>query len=324
MSPSSPFYASLSPPAGTRLRTLAKCANLNHVSIHYKWRPITDLPPDSRQLSSGELDSLLQVWNEQRQKVEQAGILARFNEQLQRQWAIETGIIENVYSLDRGTTELLIARGIDAALIPRNSTGQDPVAIAQIIQDHAGVLEGLFAFIKSERPFSTSYVREVHAALLLHSRRAVVKDMLGNAMEIHVNPGAYKTLPNNPKRPDGATHEYCPPEHVASEMEQLVNLHNEHEAAGVPVEVQAAWLHHRFTQIHPFIDGNGRVARALASLIFLKAGWFALVIDRYTKAAYIDALELADYGNLRPLIDLFVRNQRTSYIKLLTVRDDVM
>ena len=33
-------------------------------------------------------------------------------------------------------------------------------------------------------------------------------------------------------------------------------------------EIEATWLHHRFTQIHPFQDGNGRVARALASLVF--------------------------------------------------------
>ena len=46
-------------------------------------------------------------------------------------------------------------------------------------------------------------------------------------------------------------------------------------------EVEAAWLHHRFGQIHPFQDGNGRVARALATMIFLRAGFVPLVF--YTK-----------------------------------------
>jgi Fic family protein len=44
--------------------------------------------------------------------------------------------------------------------------------------------------------------------------------------------------------------------------------------------VQAAWLHHRFTQIHPFADGNGQVARAIASLVFIEAGWFPLILKR--------------------------------------------
>ncbi|MCY3657588.1 MAG: Fic family protein [Caldilineaceae bacterium] len=30
-----------------------------------------------------------------------------------------------------------------------------------------------------------------------------------------------------------------------------------HEATAHPVPI-AAWLHHRFVQIHPFADGNGR------------------------------------------------------------------
>ena len=45
-------------------------------------------------------------------------------------------------------------------------------------------------------------------------------------------------------------------------------LHRNHH--DVAPEVEAAWLHHRFTQIHPFQDGNGRIARALATLIFVK------------------------------------------------------
>ncbi len=289
----------------------------------YKWRSITDLPTDWEQLSDGELSALLQVWKEQRVEMERSGVLASFNERLHRRWAIETGIIESVYSLDRGTTELLISRGIDATLIPHNPTTKDPVTIAHIVQDHADVLKGLFAFVRSERPLSTSYIKELHAALLRHSPTTVVEDQFGHVREIEIDRGAYKTLPNDPRRPDGEMHEYCPPEHVPAEMDRLVELHRRHETLGVPVEVQAAWLHHRFTQIHPFTDGNGRVARALASLLFLKAGWFPVVIDRDSRVAYIDALELADYSNLSPLVDLFVRNQRRSYVDLLNVRDEI-
>ena len=50
-------------------------------------------------------------------------------------------------------------------------------------------------------------------------------------------------------------------------------MYTEHQGCGVPLEVEAAWLHHRFTQIHPFEDGNGRVARALASLVFIPDGF---------------------------------------------------
>ena len=64
--------------------------------------------------------------------------------------------------------------------------------------------------------------------------------------------------------------------------------------------------HHRFTQIHPFQDGNGRVARALTAAVFLRADCLVLVVrDEEHKERYLDALEAADRGDLRSLVDLF-------------------
>jgi Fic family protein len=110
-------------------------------------------------------------------------------------------------------------------------------------------------------------------------------------------------------------HEYCPPEHVASEMDQLLAMHMDHETRGVPVEVEAAWLHHRFTQIHSFADGNGRVARAITSLVFIKAGWFPLVVKRDDRVRYLEALEIADAAHLKALIEMFVQAQRNALIE---------
>ena len=56
----------------------------------------------------------------------------------------------------------------------------------------------------------------------------------------------------------------------------------------------AAWVRHRFTQIHPFQDGNGRVARLLATLVFSRAEWLPLVVRRDDRVRYLDALEAAD------------------------------
>jgi hypothetical protein len=83
------------------------------------------------------------------------------------------------------------------------------------------------------------------------------------------------------------------------------------------VEVEAAWLHHRFTQIHPYQDGNGRVARALASLLFIKAGWFPAVVTREDRGAYIDALEVADENDLRSLISFFIQLQKRALFEAM-------
>jgi Fic family protein len=270
------------------------------------WQPITDLPEDWSSLTDEELKPLLQFWNDQRAELEQSGALAVFSQRLAREWSIETGQIEGVYDLDRGITQTLIERGISADLIPAQPGQKPPELIAAIIQDHADVLEGLFQFVRSERPLSKSYIHELHAALMRHQETTVVRNQFGQLFESKLLKGKYKERPNNPQRPDGTAYEFCPPGQVEPEMERLLAMHAEHEKRGVPVEVEAAWLHHRFTQIHPYQDGNGRVARVLASLTFIKAGWFPIVITRDDRPRYIDALEVADEGDLRSLVALFV------------------
>jgi Fic family protein len=289
----------------------------------HKWKPFRDLPERASELSSGEMEALYLVWAEQKDSPVESGELEKFNQRLWREWSIETGIIEGIYSLDRGTTEILLEHGIDSSLIPRSATEKDPTLVAEILQDHQDVLEGLFAFVKGERELSVGYVKELHAALLRHQETIKVVDQFGEVFEKKLARGTYKTSPNNPTRPDGYIHEYCPPEHVASEMDRLIALRREHLTKGIPPEVEAAWLHHVFTQTHPFEDGNGRVARAIATLVFLRVGWFPLVVTRDDRVKYIEALELADNGDLRPLIALFSEIQKRSVIAAIELASQV-
>jgi Fic family protein len=276
----------------------------------YKWKEISDLPSDLESLRDRELESLSQVWADQRTTVEDEERIIAFNQELAREWAIETGIIEGVYTLDRGITETLIEHGIDSSYISHDSTNRDPELVARIMQAHQAVLEGLFAFVKGERELGTSYIKELHAALLQHQDAVVVWDQFGKPFEKKLEKGAYKTQANNPRREDGTIHEYCPPEHVASEMDRLIELHRQHRSRGVAAHIEAAWLHHAFTQVHPFQDGNGRVARSLASLVFIRGGFFPLVVTRDDRAKYIELLELADEGDLPNLVGLFSQLQK--------------
>jgi len=91
----------------------------------YKWQPIADLPDDPKTLTDGELVALHRVWASQKRELIESGALDEFEKRLRREWAIETGIIENVYTLDRGVTRALIEKGIDAALIPHGASNRD-------------------------------------------------------------------------------------------------------------------------------------------------------------------------------------------------------
>jgi hypothetical protein len=86
--------------------------------------------------------------------------------------------------------------------------------------------------------------------------------------------------------------------------------------------IVAAWFHYRFTQIHPYQDGNGRVARALTTLILLRADLLPLVVDRDRRSEYIKALELADQAKLSSLAEIFARLERNAILQALSVDAD--
>jgi fido (protein-threonine AMPylation protein) len=167
--------------------------------------------------------------------------------------------------------------------------------------------------------------KQLHQLLTQSQDSAEALDPLTSKL-FHVSliRGDWKRQPNNPLRQDGIIHEYCPPEQVTSEMDMLIALHHQHCDQSIPPEIESAWLHHRFTQIHPFQDGNGRVARCLASLVFIQANWFPLVLTRDDRAVYIEALEAADQGNLSALVNLFAKSQKQAFLRSLGLSGQVL
>ncbi len=289
-----------------------------------QWRPIEDLPLNWQELASAELPPLVTVWSEQAQRLQSSGEFKTFMERLRREIAIETGIIERLYTLDRGITRLLIEQGINEALIPNGTTDRPIKQVVSLIQDQEAAIEGLFDFVGGQRTLTTFYTKQLHQLLTQNQDYTEAETPTGQIIRVPLIKGDWKRLPNNPKRPDGYIHEYCPPEQVASEMDNLIQWHHQHQTRQIPPEVEAAWLHHRFTQIHPFQDGNGRVARCLASLVFIQTSWFPLVLTRDDRAAYIDASEQADKGNLSPLVSLFSKSQKQAFIRSLGLSEQIL
>jgi Fic family protein len=299
---------------------------MNSHPTHPIWNSetgITDLEGDPAELSASEIPGIKAVWTEQRSRLKGSAQLKDFTEKLSREWAIETGIIENLYDIERGVTQTLIERGFQAELLTHGSTNKPREYVIQLLRDQKDALDGVFDFVSSARSLSTSYIRELHAALLRSQHTTDAVDALGRHVEVPLIKGAWKAQPNYPAR-DGVTYTYCPPEQVASEMDQLIAIYDSHVAKGVATEVRAGWLHHRFTQIHPFQDGNGRVARAIASLVLIKDGLFPLVVTRDDNTTYVKALEAADDGNLKRLIDLISKLQITQFRKASVISEALL
>jgi len=67
--------------------------------------------------------------------------------------------------------------------------------------------------------------------------------------------------------------------------------------------VLAAQAHHKLVAIHPFIDGNGRIARLVMNLILFRFGYPPAVILRLNRKQYYQVLMQADSGRPAPLVN---------------------
>ncbi len=288
----------------------------------YKWRPLEPLSDRDRSIDLAAIQPLYETWRASKTRLQQSShaSLKEFNERLIRRLSVETGILERLYDLDRGTTEALIAHGFVEDLVSRSSTDIEPSRLIDILRDHEAAIQLVMDSIGGSRSLTRGVVHELHAILTRHQESTTAADQFGNRFQVPLLKGAFKEQPNNPKRANGAIHEYCPPVHVEAEMDRLLQLLSEYQDDD-PIIV-AAWLHHRFTQIHPYQDGNGRVARALTTLVLLRAGLLPLVVDRDLRAEYINALQSADEGDLAPLASLFARLERSAILQALSVDAD--
>ena len=93
----------------------------------------------------------------------------------------------------------------------------------------------------------------------------------------------------------GDRFEYASPEETPALMTDLVDWYNKAEAEGKlsPVEL-AVLFHYRYIRIHPFEDGNGRIARLLVNYILTKHDYPMIVVRSRLKNEYLEALHAAD------------------------------
>ena len=285
----------------------------------YIWKPLEPLSEGDKRIDLAAIRPLYESWRALKDRLQQSSpaALQDFNRRLVRRLSVETGILERLYDLDRGATEALVANGFVEDLVTRSNAGMEPSRLIDILRDQEAAIQLMIDCVAGSRDLTKGVMHELHATLTRHQESTSAIDQFGDRFDIPLLKGKFKEQPNNPKRPDGILHEYCPPVHVDVEVDNLLGWLSGYSAED-PIIV-AAWLHHRFTQIHPYQDGNGRVARALTTLVLLRADLLPLVLDRDLRVEYITALESADIGDLSALASLFARLERAAILQALSV-----
>ncbi|MDY0267061.1 MAG: Fic family protein [Methanimicrococcus sp.] len=90
----------------------------------------------------------------------------------------------------------------------------------------------------------------------------------------------------------GSRYPVASPDKIKTETAQFVSWFNQYEQILHPVEFVAS-VHKNFVFIHPFIDGNGRVARLLMNLALLRRNYSIALIPVFLRSDYIRLLETA-------------------------------
>ncbi|GHU73995.1 hypothetical protein FACS189413_18670 [Bacteroidia bacterium] len=146
--------------------------------------------------------------------------------------------------------------------------------------------------LDKERPLSENFIRELNRTILAGDYYKVSND---GSYRYKIHTGVYKTRPNSVITPAGEMFDYASPEETPSLMGDLVKWYNteEQKATLSPVKL-AALFHYRYIRIHPFEDGNGRIARLLVNYILLRHNYPMVVIPTADHKNYLNALSLCD------------------------------
>lgn len=227
---------------------------------------------------------------------------ARYSRESTRFAAVDTNAIEGVFRSDRGFTYSVAkqAHGWESAMEERG---------VHVRPSFEAAMDGynLALDVATGRwPLTEALIRRLHETIMASQDEYEVRVLIAGEVRRQKQPlqrGVYKSQQNSPVRPDGSQHVYASPEETPSEMRRLVEQCRSDEFVAAHPVVQASYVHYAFVCVHPFADGNGRVARALASVFLYRDPGIPLVIFDDQKHHYHDALESADAGVFRPFID---------------------
>lgn len=179
-------------------------------------------------------------------------------------------------TLTLGETKFVIEEGLTVA--------GKPLKDHQEVMGHARAIELIYAWLD----------REITEAMLFELHKAVQTEIVVDIYKPH---GAWKVEPNGTYAvsADGRQVfiEYALPEDVPTLMDQWLRELNRlsRQALSETEAIDAyARLHMGFVHIHPFRDGNGRIARLLSNLPVLRSGHLPVVIDVRDRKTYIDIL----------------------------------
>jgi Fic family protein len=212
----------------------------------------------------------------------------RFWKKLRLDWNYHSNHIEG-NTLTYGETELLLIHG--------QTRGSHQLREYEEMKAHDVAITRLRDLARENRPITEAEIRTWNQIILKEPfwKNALTPD--GEPTRKQIVPGEYKNSPNSVRTATGEIFEFATPLDVPAKMGDLMVKLN--ECISLPLgelPSRLAGTHHTFAIIHPFDDGNGRVARLILNYILLRRELVPIIIPTEEKKIYLGALREADAG----------------------------
>jgi fido (protein-threonine AMPylation protein) len=200
---------------------------------------------------------------------------------------IDTNEIEQVISMDSSTKSIMIHLGIYASL--NRKIDNNTVNILRRTLD---------AYEKKYNwNINIDIIKQIHFDVMVDSY------IFGNK---YTSPGQWRNITVYCEYPKSTL--FCRHDRIDEYMNSFIDQYHNIQNTANPW-ILSAWLHYNFIIIHPFLDGNGRVARIISSFPLLKEGYGWINVLNSRKKEYYDALhEVTVLRSLKPLADVFYRH----------------
>ena len=229
-----------------------------------------------------------------------ASLEAKIMQKFRLDWNYHSNNLEG-NSLNFGETKMFLMYGITAQGKPFKDYTE--------IKGHNEAIALVEEVIKQKRPLTENFIRELHLLILKEPYEvdAITED--GKNTKKLIKVGEYKASPNHVKTKTGEIFYFAEPFEVPAKMNDLINWYqqelNRHDVNPI---ILAANFHYKFVRIHPFDDGNGRLARILMNFILMQFGFPPAIIKTEDKENYFFALRQADSDLIENFIDYIAKN----------------
>ena len=225
---------------------------------------------------------------------------ARIMQKFRLDWNYHSNNLEG-NSLTYGETKALILFGITAHGKPLKDHFE--------ITGHNEAINWVLEIVKGETVLTESFIRQLHTLLLKESSYKEALTAEGKPTRRKIEVGKYKSQSNHVITVTGETFYFATPEETPAKMHDLIEwFRKEKDKPDINPIILAALFHYRFIRIHPFDDGNGRVARILMNFILMQFGYPPVIIKTEDKENYYAVLRLADADELEPFIEYIAQN----------------